>query len=194
MSGIIGQEPFGKSGVIGAFSSKGIDDNADANAITIDSAGHITMPLQSAASADFGTINNITGDSTNWPGGASAAASISVTERFDNNADMTGAKFTAPVTGKYQLSCMLNVINLGTDHNYGYFGIQTSNAGYTLAQSYDWHQWFHVNSGGSFVAAPAGSILADMDANDEAYIYFGIYGGTKVVSIDNGYLTAILLA
>ena len=50
MSGIIGQEPFGKSGVIGAFYSKGIDDNADANAVTIDSAGHITMPLQSAAS------------------------------------------------------------------------------------------------------------------------------------------------
>ena len=72
--------------------------------------------------------------------------------------------------------------------------ISTSNAGYTLAHSYDWHQWFHVNSGGSFVAAPAGSILADMDANDEAYIYFGIYGGTKVVSIDNGYLTAILVA
>ena len=194
MSGIIGQEPFGKSGVIGAFSSKGIDDNADANAITIDSAGHITMPLQSAASADFGTSNNITGDSTNWPGRASAHASLSVTERFDNNADMTGAKFTAPVTGKYQLSCMLNVINLGTDHHYGFFGIKTSNAGYTLAHSYDWHQWFHVNSGGSFVAAPAGSILADMDANDEAYIYFGIYGGTKVVSIDNGYLTAILVA
>ena len=194
MSGIIGQEPFGKSGVIGAFSSKGIDDNADANAITIDSAGHITMPLQSAASTKFGTINDITGDSTNWPGGASAAASISVTERFDNNADMTGARFTGPVTGRYQLRCMLNVINLGTDHDYGFFGIQTSNAGYTLAHSYDWHQWFHDHTSGYFVAAPAGSILADMDANDEAYIYFGIYGGTKVVSIDNGYLTAILVA
>ena len=38
MSGIIGNEPFGKSGVIGAFTSVGIDDNASgATAMTIDS-------------------------------------------------------------------------------------------------------------------------------------------------------------
>jgi len=37
MSGIIGKEPFGKSGVIGKFTSVGIDDNASgATAVTID--------------------------------------------------------------------------------------------------------------------------------------------------------------
>jgi len=39
MSGIIGERPFGRSGVVGAFASKGIDDNADDNALTIDSGG-----------------------------------------------------------------------------------------------------------------------------------------------------------
>ena len=43
MSGIVGKEPFGKSGVIGAFTSFGIDDNADATAITIDSSENVTF-------------------------------------------------------------------------------------------------------------------------------------------------------
>ena len=41
MSGIIGNEPSRSTGVVGAFASKGIDDNADALAITIDSSENV---------------------------------------------------------------------------------------------------------------------------------------------------------
>jgi len=41
MSGIIGKEPFGKSGVVGAFTSVGIDDNSNALAMTIDSSERV---------------------------------------------------------------------------------------------------------------------------------------------------------
>ena len=64
MSGIIGKEPFGKSGDVGAFASKGIDDNADANAITIDSSEQVgintaspTSPLTIVQRADTSAID-----------------------------------------------------------------------------------------------------------------------------------------
>ena len=43
MTGIVGQDPFSRSGTLGAFLSKGIDDNADANAITIASDESVTL-------------------------------------------------------------------------------------------------------------------------------------------------------
>lgn len=43
MSGIIGQEPFGKSGIIGKFTSKGIEDKAAERSIEIESAGDVKV-------------------------------------------------------------------------------------------------------------------------------------------------------
>ena len=55
--GIIGKEPFGKSGVIGAFTSKGIDDNADALSITIDSDENVAIGKTPADfHSDFRTL------------------------------------------------------------------------------------------------------------------------------------------
>ena len=107
---------------------------------------------------------------------------------FSNN--FPSNTFTAPVTGKYQLQASVRIDNIDTASDYYQLTLNTSNRTYPSVFLLD---------PGVLASDPAYwtagfAILADMDAYDEAYIYFSIYGGTKSVDIDNGYLTAILLA
>ena len=59
MTGIVGQDPFSRSGTLGAFLSKGIDDNADANAITIASDESVTISGDLVPSSQFSNRNVI---------------------------------------------------------------------------------------------------------------------------------------
>ena len=61
MSGIIGKDPFSKSGFLGSFASKGIDDNADANAITIDSAQKVGIGTSSPSNV-LNVTKEVAGD------------------------------------------------------------------------------------------------------------------------------------
>ena len=42
MSGIVGNQPFGKSGIIGEFLSKGIADRGTSESLKVDSSGNVT--------------------------------------------------------------------------------------------------------------------------------------------------------
>lgn len=85
------------------------------------------------------------------------------TEIFDQGSNFSSNAFTAPVTGRYQLSLMLYLDNLDSAANYYQAWIATSNRGYYSIFDPDYGQ----DNGYMFINA---SILADMDANDTAYV------------------------
>jgi len=130
---------------------------------TIDANGHITQPYQpaflvtmSSNSAQFGTSGLIPSFDT---------------EIFDQNSDFASNTFTAPVTGRYYLSCLLYGYYLDNDATYYFFSIQTSNRNY-----------FKYLGGGQWDSDAIYhgvdiQLLVDMDANDTASISVGQNGG-----------------
>jgi len=137
------------------------------DAMKIDSTGAITMPLQPAFGATI-TMNNIA---------LSTQTTMTLSERFDTNADLSSNTFTAPVTGKYILSYHVYLTSVDADHTTIDVKIITSNK--THAVTYEPDMIF---SGDSKIAA-TGSQICDMDASDTAT--FGIYivGGSAQTDI-----------
>ena len=137
----------------------------------IDNNGHITKPLQPAflaqpasSQANFGADGN--NDTIAFG-----------TERFDQNADFASNTFTAPVTGKYQLSVNLYLTNIDSGANYYQLTLVTSNRNYFYA--------YDVSSTDSDPNRFAFQInvLADMDASDTASVGILQSGGTAQTDI-----------
>ena len=121
--------------------------------LAIDSAGHVTMPLQSAFNARSNANQTVaTSDNTTVVLG---------TEVFDQNNDFSSNTFTAPVTGRYQLNGQ--VVATGIEDEYLYFRIVTSNRNYGGV-----HQV--PSTSGAEYEMMSTSCLADMDAGDTAYL------------------------
>ena len=138
-------------------------------AMKIDSAGHITKPLNPAfriyqASDDDAAPNHTMFNSN-------------TTEVYDVNADMgTNGSFTAPVTGKYIFTIGVYDINASDDTGYDHM----------LVTSNRTHRWgnrmkFEDDTTGYTNFKSEGVIIADMDANDTAYVKCG-----ATVTITNG--------
>ena len=125
----------------------------------IDANGHITAPHQPAFLATKSSE-----DQNNIPVGSTVTITFD-SEIFDQNADFASNTFTAPVTGRYQLNMTLNFGAYPDDSNYLWAGIITSNRIIYLA----------LNPTGSPASSnyenATGSVLADMDANDTAYVF-----------------------
>ena len=140
-----------------------------AESMKIDSAGHVTMPLQSAF--------NVTMSSNSAQFGSGAFQPTLDTEIFDQNADFSSNTFTAPVTGRYFLSWMVYAANLDTAASYYYNLISTSNRNY--------YKYLYTNSFSQDVAYYGWSVtaLADMDANDTAAFYLGQNNGHSTSQI-----------
>ena len=125
----------------------------------IDATGAVTMPHQPAFSVHK--------DGTNQDNIA-VNADVVVTfndERFDANADFNLGtnSFTAPVTGKYQLSLALRLENIDSAAAYYIPTIVTSNQRYKFVFDPDFGQdqtYWTITI----------SVLADMDASDTAHI------------------------
>jgi hypothetical protein len=126
----------------------------------IDSTGAITKPLQPAFHVQHDAEqNNISNDT----------AVTFPTEVFDQNGDFASNTFTAPVTGRYQLQCMVRMDNLVTGINYYGISVGTSNRSYQhIFQAFDNISYKTMQV----------SVLADMDANDTAVINFSQSGGS----------------
>lgn len=144
--------------------------NGGSTGIAISADGEVTMAAQPAFLAqNSAQDDNATGDGT----------SLTVefdTEIFDQNADYnnTTDTFTAPVTGRYQLSATIELVGITTAELRAEVIITTSNRTYTIRQSVgSVTGTYHVGI----------SMLCDMDASDTAYITCAVYDGTKVVDI-----------
>jgi hypothetical protein len=151
------------------------------DAIAIADTGVVTMPNQPAFSA------KATNDQTNIAVGSNVTLVLD-SERFDQNGDFSSNTFTAPVTGKYQLQTVVYFQNLDSASTVYNVKITTSNTDYQAPFDPDFGQdngyW-----GWGF------SILADMDANDTAYVFVRQTGGTQQTDLANssyfsGYLVA----
>jgi len=132
--------------------------------LNIDGNGHVTNAYQPAFQVR---------PSSNQNNMATSDTIVFGTEVFDQNSDFASNTFTAPVTGKYQLSFNIRLQQLQDDSSYALINIQTSNRTYqhilALAPHVDGDVGYQHFSN---------SLLCDMDANDTAYLVFQESGGT----------------
>ena len=149
------------------LSLTGITDNASATSISIDSTGAVTMPLQPAFSATITMTNiSLTTDTT-----------MTLSERFDTNADLSSNTFTAPVTGKYYLGYYFYLTSLDADHTALDVKIVTSNK--THSTTYKPESTFS----GDANFGVTGSQICDMDASDTATFAMYIAGGAAQTDV-----------
>ena len=148
--------------------------NASAVTMQIDSTGAVTKPLQPAFLCYNSAVDaTATGDGT--------AVTIDYdTEVFDQNSDFASDTFTAPVTGKYFLQVQVGLQDTEDATNTRYRMILvTSNRTCVFHEQRVMRQ----DDGGQDIVLLNGSIVADLDASDTAYVQAAVYGGTKVVDI-----------
>jgi len=172
--------------IVNAVSSWGIGlDNSDSDAFAIAngavlgttnimraaSTGEINFPLQSAFFATANLQSDVTGDNT-------AYTILYANEIFDQNSDFASPTFTAPVTGRYHLSFVTDMIQLGAAHTVGYSKMITSNRTINCFIS----NYGAIRDGNTELAVGS-SMLVDMDAADTATITLTIFNGTKVVDV-----------
>tara|TARA_R110002012_G_scaffold92980_1_gene225633 strand:+ start:39 stop:824 length:786 start_codon:yes stop_codon:yes gene_type:complete len=145
-----------------------------AEAMRISSIGAVTKPLQPAFSVEkSGNQDNI-----------ALNTNVTVTfetERIDANSDFASNTFTAPVTGKYQLNIFLRFNNLDSAAGFYQIKIITSNRNHNV-HTYDPRGLDQDISYVNF----NGSVLADMDASDTAYIVVYQNNGTQQTDISSG--------
>ena len=153
-------------------------------AMTLDANGHVTMPKQPAF------LVHPSSNQSNIPIDAVADTIVFGTERFDLNGDFSSNTFTAPVTGKYQFNCQIWLEQVDTGTQYYQINLITSNKTY-----------YAIISGGAYAAdvlyiTRSIPVLADMDANDTAYMSILVHNsGTAQADIStnstfSGYLVA----
>ena len=148
------------------------DKNTATDVIKIDNGElAVTMPTQPAFLAKPASQqNNVSSDDTIAFG----------TEIFDQGSDFASNTFTAPITGRYQLSVALRMDNIDAACDYFRIGIHTSNRQYYYLFEPD----IGTSSGQDITRFPAVlSILADMDANDTATVVVNFSGGTAQTDI-----------
>ena len=168
---------------MGTRSNHPLDITTNDNAkIKITANGEVTMPSQPAFHAkNDGSNSNLSINNTH--------VIVFNSERFDQNSDYntSTSTFTAPVTGKYQLSVNLYLQHVDDGASYIQFEITTSNKIY-----------YYALAPNGFDADPTyfpftTSVLADMDASDTAQVKVYQSGGSAVLDLDghsnfSGYL------
>lgn len=156
-----------------------VEESANENIVRIDTngterwimtaAGERTMPTQPAFEVrPAGTQSNITA------GGL--VTIVMDSEIFDQGSDFATNTFTAPVTGRYQFSFLIYMGAVDTAAVYE-LRLVTSNRNYVFANAFETHCAIDCTY------IKGGSVLADMDSGDTAYLDFIQTGGTNQTDI-----------
>lgn len=141
---------------------------------TIDSSNRMLNSAQPAFSCFLSAQDSdVTGDGTTFTVGSGNAYN----EIFDQGSDFSGTTFTAPVTGRYRLSCSIYGRGMLNTHTSAVMTIVTSNRNYTKI----YHPYNVANN--SAEERLGMCVLADMDAADTATLTYQVSNGTKVVDI-----------
>ena len=156
-------------------------------ALRIDTAGHVTKPLQPAV------LVQKSSEQTNVTANTTVTIEFD-SEVFDVNADFDTSNytFTAPVTGKYQVNLRIRRENLPTNLTYVQTYLATSNGTIYM---------FLFGSGADLFNEEVifysenGSILLNMDANDTLQVRQYQSGGSSTSEIgEQTYLSIALLS
>ena len=127
-----------------------------AEGLRIDSAGHVTKPLQPAVHAVPNAAQNdmATGIVTIVLGA----------EVYDTNSDfnVSNSTFTAPVTGKYLVACSVDISDIDTATQWMYGNLLVSSNRNYYFNTTDPRKDYSADISKSFAA----SAIVDMDAND----------------------------
>jgi|5B_taG_2_1085324.scaffolds.fasta_scaffold63993_2 hypothetical protein len=180
------QNSSGSNIIYGSYTNHGLNfrTNNTLN-MAIDTTGAVTMPLQPAFLA------KPSGDQSNIAEDSDVVVALA-TEIFDQNADFASNAFTAPVTGRYQISYNLRMSHLQTGANYYFIKLVTSNR--TIISAYD-PIAFDVNDLPYWTFTL--SLLVDMDANDTCQLKVNQQGSGSAVSdiiAQDTYLSGYLVA
>lgn len=156
---------------IATWNGTGGTDLYDNSTITISSAGEMVNTAQPAFLATATAQSNVTGDGT--------AYTVTFTsEIFDQNSDFDGTStFTAPVTGRYNLSTIIYGSGITSSMTVGSIKIVTGNRNYQYGVAPS--KVFDSNTNASFIITS----LCDMDAMDTAVVTIQFSSGTKVADI-----------
>ena len=144
--------------------------NGSSETMRIDAAGIVTKPLQPAFLVGSSGITNLAVN-------AYVTVPWNVSEIFDIGSNFASNRFTAPVTGKYQLAVSLRVENLDSASQYYILQFTTSNRTYRIIFDPDFGQ---DNAFWDFGL----STLADMDAGDTATVEIHQASGTAQTDIN----------
>ena len=142
-------------------------------ALSVDTTGAITKPKQPAFSA------HLSSTSSAFATDGSAVTVAFASERFDTNSDFASNTFTAPVTGKYLLGFHLRINNADSAATYYIPTLVTSNHSYRDIINPKF------SSDPAYISMQL-TVVADMDANDTAYVTIQQYGGSSQSQIDGG--------
>ena len=169
----------------------GLDDSEDALIMGLGSAlgttTHFSMDSTGAVRMFNQPAFNVNVNSTQTMSADSVTTLNMDTERFDQNADFntTSYKFIAPVTGRYMLSTFVRIDHIDISSDYIDMRIRTSNHTYQNVYNSD----LENSADGTFKTLTL-AVLADMDANDEAYVTVFVEGhvasSTGTTSINTG--------
>lgn len=146
-----------------SLSSLGI---ANHDNIIVSAAGEVTIPTQPLV------IARVTGDIENQTGAGTAYTVVFGTEIVDQNADFSSTTFTAPVTGNYRFSGVLQVYSITAAMTTAVVSLVTSNRTYILFEGDPQAMVAASNA----LTMPF-NMLADMDASDTATITLKISNG-----------------
>lgn len=151
-------------------------DFAANNAFVIDSAGHVTKPLQSAFRAEVpvGGFADVTGDSTLYTVQFSSTV-------FDRNSDYNNSTytFTAPVTGIYQFGTIVRVGGVVGTMTIGFLRFLVNGSIPYLVALGDPSS---ISTGGNEMTFES-NIVLNLTASDTILVQLSISGGAKVVDI-----------
>ena len=151
--------------------------------MTINADGSITAPAQPAFLAHPASAQ------TNIAADNSAVTIVYGTEIFDQGGDFASNTFTAPVTGKYQFNVLTRLENVDTASTYYHIILKTSNRELAMhildPDNFDQDAVYHMATG---------TVLADMDASDTAYVQIYQASGTAQTDISTDSLFSGFLA
>ena len=159
---------------------------AGATATTINSIGAVNKPLQPSFLATVASSANVTGNATVW--------NVSYnTEVTDRNSDYNNATyiFTAPVDGDYFLSASVSLDGWNASHTFARLKLVTSNRNYVDALD---EIGVFTEITGQHLSV---TVVADMDANDTAFVNLDVSGDTLTVDLvasdENNYFSGSLI-
>ena len=176
-----GGDTFGADKTIGANDAYALSLETSGNvAMKIDSAGQITMPLQPSFNCTAAFTNLAVGSENE----------IALTERYDIGSNLASNTFTAPITGKYLITYMLNFDELHEAHTQFVIGIKTSNYEYSHTQT----PKQDLDTTGYIIGFSA-SQVCDMDASDTMTFVIDItLGGAQTDIVATSTVSGHLLA